>query len=115
MRCRPNDDHSAISTLVLRMTPEAKVWVALGEHFAVDRPVRIMAGRATLPQGFVFKNDRARLLAVALRAAFVAARHRQAAGGLEDVSAVGIMALHTVHAALNHRMAIGKFEFRVRL
>jgi len=43
--------------LHLRVTSQAKIRVGLHEHFAIDRAVRIVAGSATLPHRFVFKNE----------------------------------------------------------
>jgi hypothetical protein len=97
--------------LVLRMASQAKVRVALDKHFAVDRAVRVVTRGATLAHGFVLEHNRARLFTMTLGAAFVAPRHRQSAGGFENVVAMRVVALNTIHFALNHGMMLGQIKF----
>ena len=103
--------------LVLRMASQAKVRVALDKHFAVDRAMWVVTRGTTLAHGFVLEHswmlkcDRARLLAMTLGAAFVAPRHRQSAGGFENVVAMRVVALNTIHFALNHGMMLGQIKF----
>ena len=50
-----------------------------------------------------------------LGAGFVKPSHRQPAGAFENIAAVRIVALHTVHPLLQDGMMLGQTEFRVRL
>ena len=68
--------------------------------------MRVVANIASLAQGFMLENKRPGLLTVALGARFVASRHGQSTGGFEDVRAVRIMALNTIHVALGHRVML---------
>jgi hypothetical protein len=97
--------------LVLRMASQAKVRVALDKHFAVDRAMWVVTRGATLAHGFVLEHNRARLFTMTLSAAFVAPRHRQSAGGFENVVAMRVVALNTIHFALNHGMMLGQIKF----
>ena len=63
----------------LRVATETEVIVAVQEELGVDRTMRLMANRAAFAQGLVLEDHRARLLAMALRARLVQARH--ATGG----------------------------------
>ena len=47
--------------LVLRMATQAQIRVVVHEQFLIDGPVRVMANRATLAQGLVFKDKGPRL------------------------------------------------------
>jgi hypothetical protein len=58
----------------------------------------------------VLEDERPRLLAMAGGALFVQARHPQSAGRLEDLTAVGIVAVDAVHLALDHRVVLGQAE-----
>jgi hypothetical protein len=55
------------------------------------------------------------LLAMASDTGLVLTRHRQAAGRFHQVQSMGVMALHTVHLTLRHRMMIWEVELRLRL
>lgn len=97
--------------LHLRMAFEAEIHIALDEHFCIHGAVRVMANRATFPERGVLEDERPRLFPVALRAAFVQARHGQAARGFHDVHAVGIVALDAVHFAFDDRMMLRQMKF----
>ena len=99
--------------LVLRMASQAKVRVAIVEHFAVDRAMWVVTRGATLAHGFVLEHNRARLLAMTLGAAFVEPRHRQSAGRFENVVAMRVVALNTIHFAFNHGMMLRQVKFRL--
>ena len=100
--------------LRLRVAAEAEIVVGLGEHHAVDRAVRVVAGRAAFAQGGMLEDKRPRLLAMALGAGFVGLRHGQAARRLENVLAVRVVALDAVHVAFDDGMMHGQLKFRVR-
>ena len=100
--------------LNLGVASQAEIGIGLGEHFGVDRAVRIVAGRAALAHRGVLIHHRFGLLPVALGARFIQSRHRQTPGGFHDVHAVGVMALDAVHLAFDDRMMLGKMEFRAR-
>ena len=99
--------------LVLRMASQAKVRVAIDKHFAVDRAMRVVARGATLAHGLVLEHNRARLFTMTLGAAFVESRHRQSAGRFENVVTMRVVALNTIHFALNHGMMLGQIKFRL--
>ena len=63
----------------------------------------------------MFKDERAGLIAMTLRAAFTGPRHGQAAGGFEDVAAVRIVAVHAIHPPFNDRMMLGQVKFSMRI
>ena len=54
--------------LRLEVAFQAKVVVALNEHFVVHAAVRIMTRRAALADGFVFKDERPALCDMTLHA-----------------------------------------------
>src|SRR5262245_20556694 len=99
--------------LGLSMAFETEIGVAFDQQFAVHRTVRAVTHRASFPQCLMLENKRTGLLAVTLGAILVEPRHCQSAGGLENVAAVRIVALHAVHAAFRHRMMLGQAEFRM--
>lgn len=98
--------------LHLRMTAKAKIRIVLHQHFAVGGTVRRMADGAALAHGFVFENERLRLLEMTLRAALVHSRHGESAGRFEDVAAVRIVTLNATHFAFDHGMMLRQAEFR---
>ena len=100
--------------LRLGMAFEAEICITLGEQLAVDRTVRLMADDAAFAQGFVLEGKRPRLLLMTPGAGFIHPGHRQGALGFENVSAVRIVALDTVHALLDHWMMIRQFKIGVR-
>src|SRR5262245_28168448 len=75
--------------LDLRVALEAEVGVALDEHLAIDRAVRIVANGAALTQRLMLEDKGPGLFAMALRAVFIEPGHGQPAGGFEDIGAVG--------------------------
>ncbi len=99
--------------LDLRVTAQTEIRVAHHEHFLVDRTMRIMTNDAAFAHRRVFKDKRARLVAMTLRAAFILPRHGQAARRFECVAAMRIMALHATHVAFDDRMMLRQIKFRV--
>src|ERR1051325_8288854 len=97
----------------LRVAFEAKVVVALDQHLRVDGTVRCVADGASFPQGLVLEDDRPGLLAVAGGALPVEPGHGQAAGGLENLATVRVMALHTIHPVLRDGMMLREIELGV--
>ena len=59
----------------------------------------------------MLENDRSCLFAMTGGTAFVSAGHGQSARRLEDVAAVGIVALHAIHTAFQHRMVVRGLKF----
>ena len=57
--------------LLLEMALQAQDVIALGEHPRVDRPMGLVASRATLPHSFVFEDKRTALRNVAFTAGFL--------------------------------------------
>ena len=107
----------------LRVTLQAEIVVALHEHLVRDRTVRLMTDGATFAQRLMVIDHWARLLAMAFGAAFIQVRHadrrphakRSAMRGFHDVCAVGIVALHAIHAPFEDLMVLRQFELRVNL
>lgn len=102
-------------SLVLCMAAEAQVGVRLRKQLAVDGAVRVMAGGAPLPHGFVFERDRTCLFPMTLGTTLILPRHCQSAGRFEDIHAVRVMALDTIHPVLNDRVMMGELKLHVRL
>lgn len=109
-----SDHDQSARRLCLGVAFQAQIHIPLDQQFRIDRSVRRVTGRASLPQRLVFEDKRARLLAMALGACFIQTRHRQAACRLQDFFAVRIVALHTIHSVLRHRMMVRQVELRVR-
>ena len=107
------DENLAGGALRLRVTAQAKIRIALDEHFAVDRAVRIVAGRAAFAQRLVLEGKGPRLVAMTLRAALVDAGQRESARRFHDIHPVRIVTLHAIHFALDHRVMLRQVEFRL--
>jgi hypothetical protein len=97
----------------LRMAFQAEIRVTLNKQLGVDRSMGIMANSATFTQRLVLEHKRPRLLAMALRASLIQPRHRQSARRLHDVHPMRIMALDTIHFALEDRMMLRQMKLRV--
>ncbi len=96
--------------LRLCVAAQAEIRIALDEHLPVDRAVRVVADRAPFAQGLMLEDKRAGLLAMALLAAFVLPGHGQPDSRLENIAAMRVVALHTVHVPFNDLMMIGQAE-----
>ncbi len=92
---------------------EAEVGIALGEHLAVDGAVGCVAGDAALAIGLVLEDKGTRLFPVALRALLIESGHPQAAGSLEDLAAVRVMALDAVHLAFHDGVMLWQTKLHV--
>jgi hypothetical protein len=101
--------------LNLSVAAEAEVGIRRGEHFGVDRAVRVMAGGATLAQGGVLINKRFGLFPMALGTGLIQSRPGQAGRRFHDVQAMRIMALNAIHLALEDGMVLGKMKLNLRL
>jgi hypothetical protein len=106
-----NASNRHIRALRLRMAAQAQVGIVGDEHFLVDGTMRVVTNRATFAQCFMFKNEWARLVLVALRATLVLLRHGQAASRFEDVAAVRVMAIHAAHVTFDDWMMLRQIEF----
>ena len=102
-----------IRPLHLHMAFQAEIIVALDKKLAIDRAVGIVAGGASVAESFVFENEWAALLAMALGTVLVQPRHGESAGGLHDVMAVGVVALDAVHHPFDDGMMLRQLEFGV--
>lgn len=91
------------------MAAKTKIRVPLLQQIRMDRAVRLMAGHAALPQSLVLKNKLPRLLLVTVRALAGGPPHRQRPG-LHDFSLVRIVAGHTAHRSVHHRMPIRQIK-----
>ena len=93
------------------MAAQTEVGIRLNEQLGVNGTVGVMADGAAFAQGWMFIDVGLGLLLVALGAGFIPPRHRQPAFGLQDIHAVGIVALNTVHFPFQHRMMVRKMKF----
>jgi len=108
------DSISLVIRSLQHMTLEAEIGVALGQHFAVYRTMRLMADDTTLAHGFVLEGKRPGLFAVTFRTRLVNPCHGESALGLEDIAPMRIVALDAIHAVFQHRMMVRQIEIRVR-
>lgn len=69
--------------------------------------MRVVTGGTTFAERGMFENDRLGLLAMALGARFIQARHGQTPGGLHDVLAMRVVALDAIHFPFDDRMMLG--------
>lgn len=107
----------------LRVAFETKIVVPLDEHLVRDGAVRLMTNGAAFTQSFVFVDDQARLLAMALRAGLIQARETSrspslksgAMRRLENVGSVRIVALNAIHPLFQHRMVVRQSELGVHM
>lgn len=104
------DDDFTTGAGRLRMAAQTEIRVRLREELAIDGAVRCMASGATFTQCLVFEDKAPRLIAMALGALLVFARHAQSASRFHDVKAMRVVALHAIHVAFNHRMVLRQFE-----
>src|SRR5688572_5984231 len=95
---------SRSGNMSLRVALEAKIVVALHEHFGIDRAMRLMTNRAAFPQRLMLENKWPRLIAVTFGTRLVEPPERQPACRFHDVEAMRIMALHAIHLPLDHGM-----------
>lgn len=93
--------------LRLRMAPQAETVIVFDEHVPVDRTMRVVANCTAFAHRLMFEDKRAGLRAMALDATLVLPGHRQPTGGLENILAVRVVALHATHVALQDRMVVG--------
>ena len=105
--------------LNLRMTLQTKIIIPLRQHRAIDRPMRRMTHRATLPQRLMLEHIRPCLLLVTIRASLIQPRHRQRRPlrirWFKNIVPMRIMAAHAIHPILNHRMMLRQIKLRMRI
>jgi hypothetical protein len=114
------DQNFAVAGLLLEMAFQAKVCTALREQFLIHGAVRRMARDTTLPNRFVFENERPALRGMTLQTGSVRAQHREPAAlhGLghvgsstpDCVALVRVMAIRAAHLAFHYRMVVRQFE-----
>ena len=95
------------------MTPQTQVGIALHQHAAVYRAVRVVAGDAALAQCLVLEDVRPGLLLVATDANGITLLRAQSAGDLVNVSTVRLVAVDTGHLPLEDAMMVRQGEFAV--
>lgn len=99
-----------VRALHLRVASQTQVDIPLHEQLGVYRAVRRMANRAAFPQRCVLENKWPRLFPVALPAGLVSTRHREAAGRLENVPAMRVVALRATQLVFRQRMVLRQPE-----
>ena len=105
----PADEDAPRRGLLLEMALQAKGLIARDQHALVDRTVRLVAGRASFAQGFVFEHKRAELHRVAFAAGFVF-RHQRRATALEGVSFVRLVAIAAMDLPFKERVMMREVE-----
>ncbi|MCG3146831.1 MAG: hypothetical protein PCFJNLEI_00265 [Verrucomicrobiae bacterium] len=95
----------------LGVTFETEIVVTLDEEIRIDRAVGVVTGGATFAHGFVFKDTRAGLFFVALRANRVGTMVK-GASRLVDVVTVRVVTRGAVHFPFADGMMRGEAEFR---
>jgi len=96
--------------LNLRVTAQAKVGVALGKHFGIDRTVDIMTSGTALAHRGMLKDEWTGLLPVTFGAGFIQASQVETAGRFKHVTSMRVMALDTVHFLFQHWMMLRQVE-----
>jgi hypothetical protein len=99
----------------LCMALQAKIIVPFNQHLGIDRAVRLMADSASFAQCFVFENERASLLAMALSAPFIQTSHHQSPAPLVNIHSVRIVTLGAIHFAFPDRVMLRQINFGMSL
>src|ERR1041385_4673506 len=96
--------------LLLEVALQAQNVIAFGQHSGVHRPVRFVAGRASLAHRFVFEDERAALRDVAVAPSVLVSRERRPPpdDGLSPMRIVTIGAADSPPG--RHRLGVGTFE-----
>ncbi len=104
----PDDELAGGNTgaLNLRMTAKAEVQVRLDQQLRVDGTVGRMTQDAAFAQGLMGKCGGPRLGPMTGGAGLVRAGFENGCGRFENIDAMGVMALHTIHPAFDHRMML---------
>lgn len=89
------------SSLLLEVTLEAQVRVALGEHLLIGGAVRTVAGNASFTGRLMREDEWTSLLSVALHAGFIGTCDGSSAA-LVSRALVRIMAIRAGHLAVQH-------------
>jgi len=124
-----SDENLSVAGLLLEVTLEAKVRVALREQPLVDRAVRRMAAHAAFPHRFMLEHEWPALRGVALETSFVMAEQcrpptRDLLGQIRSaafngIALVWIMAIRAADFSLEDGMMMRqlerRFHFRVAL
>lgn len=97
----------------LRMTFQTKISIPLQKQLVVHRTMGLMAGRAAFPHRFMLEDKGPGLLPMTLRTGLIPPRKGQTPNGLLNVMPVRIMAIHTIHAPLEHGMMAGKVKLGI--
>ncbi len=97
-------------TLNLGMTAKAEIQVRLDQQLRIDGTVGRMTQGAAFAQGLMGKGGGSCLGPMAGGAGLVRARFENGCGRFENIDAVGVMALHTIHPTFDHRMMLWQVE-----
>jgi hypothetical protein len=105
-----SDENLPGSELLLEMTLKAEIRVALHEHLIIDRPMRIVAGRAALPNSFMLENERPTLRDMAGPAGIDLGSERERVS-FDRITFVRIVTIRATDLPLAYRMMMRKTEF----
>ena len=72
--------------------------------------MRCVTNGASFAQCSMLENERPRLLAMTLRASLIGASHGQAAGWLENIASVRVVALGASHVLFDKRMMLRQMK-----
>ena len=97
----------------LGMTFEAEVGIPLDQQLGIDRTMWFVTNSAAFAHRAVLENHRTTLLWVTTGARFIHPGHGQSASRFQDITAMGIMALHAIHFALRDRVMLREAELRL--
>jgi hypothetical protein len=103
-------DPDAVAGGDLGVAFQAEMGIGFGEEFTVDGAVGLVAGGAAFAEGFVLEDKGAGLIAMAGDALFIDPGHGEAAGRLEDLATVGVMAIHAIEVAFGDGVMGGEPE-----
>ena len=101
------DINSPVNFLLLKVTLQTKIGIALLEHLGVDRAMHGVAGRAAFAHRFMLKHERPAMRRVTLSARVVFAQQRRAAS-FDRWPVVRIVTIAATDFSLQHLVMIGK-------
>ena len=101
------DHNTPQGDLLLEVAFETERLVARDEHLLIHRTMRLVAGRAAFPQGFMFEDERAELGGMAFAARFILGHQRRPAA-FDRISPVWIMAVAATDFSFNDWVMMGK-------
>ena len=103
------DENFSGGRLLLKVAAKAQVGIARYQHLLVYGTVNGMAGRASFPNGFMFKNERAGLCRMTLGTSLVL-RRQSCASSFNGRSFVRVMTISATHFPFHNWMMVGQIK-----